>query len=53
MEAAPIWELIENAAPDKKMYLDGIPNLNHSPVTKYLKDKNKTTILADDIKINK
>ncbi len=51
MEAAPIWELIENAAPDKKMYLDGIPNLNHSPVTKYLKDKNKTIISADDIKI--
>jgi hypothetical protein len=33
VEAAPIWELIENAAPDKKMYLDGIPNLNHLPVT--------------------
>ena len=47
MEAAPVWELIENAAPDKKMYLGGIPNLNHSPVTKYLKDKNKTIISAE------
>jgi hypothetical protein len=53
VEAAPVWELIENAVPDKKMYLDGIPNLNHSPVTKYLKDKNKTIIAADDVKINK
>lgn len=53
VEAAPVWELIENAAPDKKMYLDGIPNLNGSPVTKYLKHKNKTIISADDIKINK
>jgi hypothetical protein len=51
VEAAPVWELIENAASDKKMYLDGIPNLNGSPVTKYLKDKNKTIISADDIKI--
>jgi hypothetical protein len=51
VEAAPVWELIENAASDKKMYLDGIPNLNDSPVTKYLKDKNKTIISADDIKI--
>jgi hypothetical protein len=39
VEAAPVWELIENAVPDKKMYLDGIPNLNNSPVTKYLKNK--------------
>jgi hypothetical protein len=53
VEAAPVWELIENAVPDKKMYLDGISNLNHSPVTKYLKDKNKTIIAADDVKINK
>jgi hypothetical protein len=53
VEAAPVWELIENAAPDKKMYLGRIPNVNHSPVTKYLKDKNKTIISADDIKINK
>jgi hypothetical protein len=53
VEAAPVWELIENTAPDKKMYLDGIPNLNDSPVTRYLKDKNKTIISADDIKINK
>lgn len=53
VEAAPVWELIENAAHDKKMYLEGIPNLNGSPVTKYLKDKNKTIIAADDIKINK
>jgi hypothetical protein len=52
VEAAPVWELIENAAPDKKMYLDGIQNLNNSPVTKYLKDKNKTIISADDIKID-
>jgi hypothetical protein len=52
VEAAPVWELIENAAPDKKMYLDGIPNLNNSPVTKYLNDKNKTTISADDIQID-
>jgi hypothetical protein len=49
VEAAPVWELIENAAPDKKMYLDGIPNLYGSPVTKYLKHKNKTIISADDI----
>jgi hypothetical protein len=52
VEAAPVWELIENAAADKKMYLDGIPNLNNSPVTKYLKDKNKTIISADDIKVD-
>jgi hypothetical protein len=44
VEAAPVWELIENRTPDKKMYLDGIPNLNDSPVTKYLKDRNKTII---------
>jgi hypothetical protein len=52
VEAASVWELVENAAPDKKMYLDGIPNVNHSPITKYLQGKNKTIILADDIKIN-
>jgi hypothetical protein len=52
VEAAPVWELIENAAPDKKMYLTGIPNLNGSPVTKYLKHKNKTIISADDINIS-
>jgi hypothetical protein len=49
VEVAPVWELIENAAPNKKMYLDGIPNLNDSPVTRYLKDKNKLIISADDI----
>jgi hypothetical protein len=53
VEAAPVWELIENAAPDKKIYLGRIPNVNHSPVTKYLKNKNKTIISADDIKITK
>jgi hypothetical protein len=52
VEAAPVWELIENAVPDKKMYLDGIPNLNDSPVTKCLKNKNKTIISAHDIKIS-
>jgi hypothetical protein len=52
VEAAPVWELIENAAPDKKMYLTGIPNLNGSPVTKYLKHKNKTIISVDDINIS-
>jgi hypothetical protein len=47
VEAAPVWESIENAEVDKKMYLDripnldGIPNLNDSPVTKYLNDRNK------------
>ena len=51
VEIAPVWELIENAAPNKKMYLDGIPNLNDSPVTKYLKDKNKLIISADDLEI--
>jgi len=52
VEAAPIWELIENGEPGKKMYLDGIPSLNGSPLTKYLKDRNKTIISADDLKIN-
>lgn len=52
VEVAPVWELIENAASDKKMHLDGIPNLSYSPVTRYLKDKNKTIISADDIEIN-
>jgi hypothetical protein len=52
VEAAPVWELIENRTPDKKMYLDGIPNLNDSPVTKYLKDRKKTIISADDLEIN-
>lgn len=52
VEVAPVWELIENAAPSKKMHLDGIPNLSYSPVTRYLKDKNKTIISADDIEIN-
>ena len=52
VEAAPVWELIENRTPDKKMYLDGIPNLNNSPVTKYLKDRKKTIISADDLEIN-
>ncbi len=53
VEAAPVWELIENAVGDKKMYLDGIPNLYDSPVTKYLKDRNKIIITAEDIEINK
>ncbi|MFZ0742549.1 MAG: hypothetical protein WAM54_13230 [Nitrososphaeraceae archaeon] len=53
VEVAPVWELIENAGADKKMYLDGIPNLNGSAVTKYLKDRNKIIISADDIEINK
>jgi hypothetical protein len=52
VEVAPIWELVENAVPDKKMYLDGIPNLNDSPLTKYIKDRNKTIISADDLEIN-
>jgi hypothetical protein len=52
IEAAPVWELIENRTPDKKMYLDGIPNLNDSPVTKYLKDRNKIMISVDDVEIN-
>ena len=47
-KAAPIWELIENAEAYKKMYLDGILNINDSPLTKYLKDRNKTIISADD-----
>jgi hypothetical protein len=51
MEIAPVWELIENAGANKKMYLEGIPNLKDSPVTKYLKDKNKVIISADDIEI--
>ena len=51
MEIAPVWELIENAGANKKMYLDGIPNLKELPVTKYLKDKSKVTISADDIEI--
>jgi hypothetical protein len=53
VQAAPVWELIENAAPDKKMYLDGILNVFDSPVAKYLKDRNKRIISADDIEINK
>jgi hypothetical protein len=53
VEVAPVWELIENAVGDKKMYLDGIPNLNDSPVTKYLKDRSKNIISAEDIEINK
>ncbi|MGA9168042.1 MAG: hypothetical protein WB053_11750, partial [Nitrososphaeraceae archaeon] len=53
VEVAPVWELIENARTDKKMYLDGIPNLKDLPVTTYLKDRNKTIISADDIVINK
>jgi hypothetical protein len=53
VQAAPVWELIENAAPDKKMYLEGISNVFDSPVAKYLKDRNKTIISADDIEINK
>jgi hypothetical protein len=53
VEVAPVWELIENAEVDKKMYLGGIPNLNNSPVTKYLKDRNKAIISADDIEIGK
>jgi hypothetical protein len=52
VEAAPVWELIENRTPDKKMYLDGIPNLNDSPISKYLKDKNKIMISVDDVEIN-
>jgi hypothetical protein len=40
-----------NAEVNKKMYLDGIPNRKDSPVTKYLKDRNKTTISADDVEI--
>ena len=52
IEAAPVWELIENRTPNKKMYLDGIPNLNDSPVTKYLKDKKKIIISVDDVEIN-
>jgi hypothetical protein len=51
MEIAPVWELIENAGANKKRYLDGIPNLKDSPVTKYLKDRSKVIISADDIEI--
>jgi hypothetical protein len=51
MEVSPVWELIENAGVDKKMYLDGIPNMKDSPVTKYLNDRSKTIISADDIEI--
>ena len=49
VEVATVWELIVNAGPNKKMYLEGIPNLNNSPVTKYIKNKNKVVISADDI----
>jgi hypothetical protein len=49
VEVAPVWELVVNAGPDKKMYLDGILNLHDSPVTKYIKDKNKTIISMDDV----
>ena len=52
VEAAPVWELILNARNNKKMYLDGIPNLNSSPVTRYLKDRNRTIISAGDIEVN-
>ena len=45
--------LIKNAEADKKMYLDGIPNLNDSLVTKYLNDRNKIIISAEEIEINK
>jgi hypothetical protein len=53
VEAAPVWELIVNHENHKKMYLDGIPNLSDSPITKYVKDRNKTIISADDIDLNK
>jgi hypothetical protein len=53
VEAATVWELIEIAVSGKKMYLDGTPSLNDSPVTKYLKDRNKIIISAEDIEINK
>jgi hypothetical protein len=49
VEAAPVWELVLNAGNNKKMYLDGVSNLNSSPVTRYLKDRNKTIISAEDI----
>jgi hypothetical protein len=49
MEAAVVWELIVNAVPDKKMYLAGISDLENSPVTKYVKDKKKTILSAEDI----
>jgi hypothetical protein len=52
VETAPVWELILNARNNKKMYLDGIPNLNSSPVTRYLKDRNKTIISVEDIEVN-
>ena len=52
VEIAPVWELIENAGPNKKLYLDGIPELNRSPITKYLKDRNKKVISAEDIEMN-
>lgn len=52
VEAAPVWDLMLNAESGKKMYLDGIPILNSSPVTRYLKDRNKTIISVDDIEIN-
>jgi hypothetical protein len=51
VEAAPVWDLMLNAESGKKMYLDGIPNLNSSPVTRYLKDRNKTIVSADDLEI--
>jgi hypothetical protein len=52
VEAAPVWDLMLNAEIGKKMYLDGIPNLNSSPVTRYLKDRNRTIVSADDLEIN-
>ncbi len=53
VEASSCLGLIKNAEADKKMYLDGIPNLNDSPVTKYLNDRNKIIISAEEIEINK
>jgi hypothetical protein len=49
VEVAPVWQLVVYAGPDKKMYFDGILNLHNSPVTKYIKDKNKTIISTEDI----
>ena len=39
VEVAPVWESVENADDNKKMYLEGSPSLSKSPVTKYLKDR--------------
>jgi hypothetical protein len=50
VESAPVWELKLKKTLDKKIYVEGVPQ--ESTVWRYIIDKNRKIISADDIKIS-